>query len=180
MHPNPALDQPSNWVERFARLIPPGRRVLDLACGRGRHARWLLEQGYPVVAVDIDTSGIQDLCDHPEAEIFQADLEAGAWPFPDRQFAGIVMVNYLHRPLFEILACSLEPGGVLIIDTFAAGNEHLGRPRNPAYLLQPGELRSCFERTLDIVAYEHGVQTEPRPAVRQRLCALKPLTAGDQ
>ena len=180
MHPTSVPDPPSSWVKRFARLIPPDGQVLDLACGRGRHTRWLLEQGHRVLAADIDVSGVEDLRSHRRAEIVQADLETETWPFPDRQFGAVVMVNYLHRPLFEILARSLEPGGVLIIDTFATGNECLGRPRNPDYLLRPGELQSCFERSLDIIAYEHGFQAEPRPAIRQQLCAMKPRTTAGQ
>ena len=106
-----------------------------------------------------------------------ADLETDPWPFADRGFDGIVVTNYLHRPHFPLLTATLAPGGMLLIDTFAAGNERFGRPRNPAFLLQPGELLDAFSAALRIVAYEHGAVTTPRPAIRQRLCARKPCQA---
>jgi SAM-dependent methyltransferase len=165
---------PSGWVVRFAPLIHPAGLVLDLACGHGRHTRHLLAQGYRVVAADIDTSELADLRGHIGLEIIEADLEAaGAWPFGDRAFDGIVITNYLHRPHFERLPDHLAPAGVLIIETFGAGNEQFGRPRNPDFLLQPGELLNAFARQLHVVAYEHGIETVPRPAVRQRLCAVR-------
>jgi SAM-dependent methyltransferase len=176
----PSFDRPSDtdiapsaWVVRFAPLIRPGGLVLDLACGHGRHSRYLLAMGYRVVAADIDTSGLSDLRTHSGMEIVEADLETGAWPFANRAVDGIVITNYLHRPHFGRLPDSLAVGGVLIIETFGAGNERFGRPRNPAFLLQPGELLDAFATRLHIVAYEHGIETEPRPAVRQRLCAVR-------
>jgi SAM-dependent methyltransferase len=167
---------PSPWVLRWAGLIAPGGTVLDLAAGHGRHARALAQRGHWVTAVDLDVTGLDDLRavgPHPPVEIIAADLEGGVWPLAGREFAGIVVTNYLHRPHFPHLAASLSPGGVLIFETFGQGNELFGRPRNPAFLLAPGELLTAFMPHLDIVAYEHGSEQEPRPAVRQRLCAVK-------
>jgi SAM-dependent methyltransferase len=164
---------PSAWVRRFAPLIPSGGTVLDLACGHGRHTRYLLAQGYRVVAADVDVSELTDLTDYDAVEVVRADLETGGWPFAVRRFDGIVVTNYLHRPHFRHLVESLQDRGVLIIETFGAGNEQFGRPRNPQFLLRPGELLEAFAPLLQVVAYEHGIETEPRPAVRQRLCAIK-------
>ncbi len=164
---------PSPWVVRCAPLIRAGGTVLDVACGQGRHTRYLLEQGYSVIATDLELEPLADLRDEPAVELVEADLEAGHWQFAGRRFDGIVMTNYLHRPHFPDLVESLARDGVLIIDTFAAGNERLGRPRNPAFLLQPGELLAAFAQQLTVVAYEHGREERPRPAVRQRLCAIR-------
>jgi SAM-dependent methyltransferase len=146
--------------------MPAGRRVLDLACGSGRHTRMLQALGHPVTAVDRDVSGVRGLDD---VEAIETDLEAGPWPIADRIFWGIVVVNYLHRPLLPVLARSLAPGGVLIYRTFAIGNEAFGRPRNPDFLLKPGELLDAFG-VFTIVAYEHGEVMAP--AVIQRICVV--------
>ena len=164
---------PSPWVVRFAPLIPPAGRVLDLACGHGRHARYMAQRGHRVLATDIDTAGLADMADHDLIECLAADLEGEPWPFAPGQFAGIVVANYLHRPHFPRLVETLTDQGVLLIDTFGLGNEKLGRPRNLDFLLRPGELLEAFAPTLTIVAYEYGSEQEPRPAVRQRLCAAK-------
>ncbi len=171
--PDLPVRQPSAWVTRFAGLIPADGRVLDLACGDGRHTRFLASRGHPVTAVDIDVRGLADLTREPGIEVVQTDLETGEWPFGPASFAGIVVTNYLHRPHFKVLPATLAPGGLLIMETFAAGNERFGRPRNPDFLLAPGELLSVFAKTLQVVAYEHGVEQVPRPAVRQRLVALR-------
>jgi SAM-dependent methyltransferase len=162
---------PSDWMVRFAPLIVAGGTVLDLACGHGRHARWFSQRGFQVIAADIDTSGLPgDLAD---VSIVQRDLEDNAWPWASGSFDAIIVANYLHRPHFPHLVTSLRAGGVLLLETFAAGNERFGRPRNPAFLLQPGELLAAFSDSLQIVAYEHGIEVLPRPAVRQRLCAIR-------
>lgn len=167
------VTQPSPWVVRHAALVPAAGPVLDLACGDGRHARYFAGRGHPVTAVDIETSGVADLAAQPGLRIMQADLETGEWPFGTAAFAGIVITNYLHRPHFPVLPGTLLPGGVLIIETFAAGNERLGRPRNPDFLLAAGELLEAFGRVLQVVAYENGIEQSPRPAVRQRLVAVR-------
>lgn len=141
--------------------------MLDLACGTGRHARLFLGRGLAVVAVDREPQAIAG------ARFVQADLEDGSpWPLPGEQFQGIVVTNYLHRPLFQLLRASLAPGGVLIYDTFMLGNEKFGRPSNPAFLLRPGELRSAFAELVEL-GFEEGPVTEPKPAMIQRLCAVR-------
>ena len=176
----PSFDRPSDpdipaspWVIRFASLIRKRGRVLDVAAGHGRHTRYLLSEGYVVTAVDVDASGLSDLAGCEDLTVLEADLESGSWPFPANAFDGIVMTNYLHRPHFPYLCEALTADGVLLIETFGKGNEKLGRPRNPDFLLQPGELLAAFADSLTVVAYEHGVEENPRPAVRQRLCATK-------
>jgi len=163
----------SAWIARFAPLIASGGTVLDLAAGHGRHTRFLLARGHRVIAADIDVSDLRDLEQHTRCEIIEADLETGKWPFIGRAFDGIVVTNYLHRPHFSRLVDSLAVDGVLLVETFAAGNERFGRPRNPDFLLQPGELLQAFAGELQVVAYEHGLELAPRPAVRQRLCAVR-------
>jgi SAM-dependent methyltransferase len=164
---------PSAWISRFARLVPAGAAVLDLACGAGRHARLFLERGHPVSAVDIDVRGLDDLRGHPQLEIVQADLENAPWPLPGRRFGAVIVTNYLWRPLFEPVLEAIEAGGLLLYETFARGNEAYGRPTNPEFLLQPGELIEVVRGRLQIVAYEHGYVDRPRPAVKQRLCAAR-------
>ena len=171
--PATPVTAPSAWVVRFAGLVPAGGPVLDLACGDGRHGRYFAGRGHPVTLVDIDVRGVADLGGRPGIEVLEADLEAGAWPFGPSSFAAIVITNYLHRPHFAALPGTLQPGGVLMIETFAAGNESLGRPRNPDFLLAAGELLTAFDPALQIVAYEHGREESPRPAVRQRLVAIR-------
>ena len=161
---------PAPWVRRWMHLIRPGGRVLDLAAGHGRHARVCKAQGFEVTAVDIDVCGLADVTDF---EVLAADLENGEWPFAAGAFDAIIVTNYLHRPHFPHLIASLAPTGVLLFETFAQGNERLGRPRNPDFLLAPGELLRAFQDSLEIVAYEHGEERLPRPAVRQRLCARR-------
>jgi len=163
---------PSPWVERFASLIPKGGIVLDLACGSGRHTRYLSAMGYRLLAVDIDVARVEDLSKNENVEIMKADLEAGDWPFSERRFDGIVVTNYLHRPNLPRLVESLAPGGVLIYETFAKGNEKPGGPCNPAFLLNPAELLDAFAPRLTIMAYEHAIEDEPTPVVRQRICAV--------
>ena len=161
---------PSPWVTRFAGLIPLGP-VLDLAAGAGRHARYLLERGRAVTCVDRDVAGLADLAGRADAEIVAADLEGGAaWPLGARRFAGIVVANYLHRPLFPAILAALGPGGVLIYETFAAGQERFGRPTNPDFLLRPGELLEVA-RDLTVLAYEDLEVEEPARKRVQRICA---------
>jgi SAM-dependent methyltransferase len=155
----------SEWVRRWSELVTRGP-VLDVACGGGRHTRLFLERGLPVVAVDREPRTL------PGATFVQADLEGAPWPFAGQRFAAIVVANYLHRPLFPQLAASLEEGGVLIYETFMAGNERFGRPSNPAFLLKPGELLAAFA-ALTPIAFEQGCVERPKPAMVQRLCACK-------
>jgi len=167
---------PSSWVARYASIVPKSGPVLDLAAGNGRHTRYFNGLGYAVVAVDRDVSGLADLSGDAQITVIEADLEGGEpWPLGDRRFAGIIVTNYLHRPLFTRIAAAMEPDGVLIYDTFAVGNERFGRPSNPDFLLKPGELLD-FAKTegLTVRAYESGEVDEPRPAVLQRIVAQRP------
>ena len=168
------VSRPSAWVERHAHLIASGSTVLDLASGGGRHTRLLLERGHRVVAIDRDTTGLRDLRDNDRLEVIEADLESGSdWPLEGRQFGGLLVVNYLHRPLLPRLPGMLEPGGVLIYETFAQGNERFGKPRNPDFLLAAGELLDVYASRLSIVAFEQGQVDVPAPAVIQRRAAIR-------
>jgi len=175
MEPHPD-SPPSAWVQRWIPWIRPGGAVLDVACGAGRHARLLARLGFEVDAVDRDAA----LFAGPPANVSlrEADIEAGPWPYAGRRFDGIVVTNYLHRPLLPVLADSLEPGGVLIYETFAHGNERFGKPSNPAFLLAPGELIDAVRGKLRVVAFEDLVVDDPRPAAVQRLCARREMPSS--
>ncbi|GAB3439217.1 class I SAM-dependent methyltransferase [Insolitispirillum peregrinum] len=167
----------SPWIKRFADSVPRDRSILDLACGSGRHGRLFLRMGLPVVLVDRDTDKVQDLTGHPRIEIITADLENNdPWPLPNRSFSAIIVTNYLHRPLFPLLLPCLAPSGILLYETFAAGNEQYGRPRNPDHLLQRGELlRLAQGAGLDIIAYEDILeQRDSELRCIQRICARRP------
>lgn len=161
------------WVARFAGLVPAGGRVLDLACGGGRHARLFLARGCRVTAVDIDLGGLADLAGSPGLEAIAADLEGAPWPFSGRPFDGVVVTNYLHRPILPAIVDAVAPGGALIYQTFAAGNARFGRPSNPDFLLRPGELLEAVRGRLEIVAYENLEIAEPKPAMVQRIAAVR-------
>ena len=166
---------PSAWIARHARLVPKAGPVLDLAAGGGRHTRHFKGLGHPVTAVDRDVSGLADLGEDGQITVIAADLEGDApWPLGERRFAGIVVTNYLHRPLFPRIAAALQPGGVLLYETFGLGNERFGRPSNPDFLLKPGELLGFAEAEgLVVLAYHCGSVQEPKPAVLQRMAAIR-------
>ncbi len=168
-------ENPSSWVRRFAPLIPAGGRVLDLACGGGRHARYLASLGHPVEAVDRNPAALAALADAniPGIETRCADLEGGPWPYNGAVFAGIVVTRYLWRPLMPSLMATLAKGGVLIYETYMLGNERFGKPSNPAFLLRKDELRFIVRGHLDIVAFEQGEVDTPHPAVIQRICVVR-------
>jgi SAM-dependent methyltransferase len=166
---------PSPWIVRFAPLIVPGGRVLDLACGHGRHARFLAARGHRVVAVDRDGAALATLAGVPGIETRELDLEGGAWPLPAERFDAIVVANYLHRPHFPPLLCALAGDGVLLYETFARGNEAYGRPASPDFLLVPGELLQVAAGRLTVVAFEQGRALPPaRAAVVERIAAVGP------
>lgn len=171
--PHQHSPHPSQWVVRFAPLIPAQGRVLDVASGGGRHARYLASLGYRVEAVDRDRGLLAALAGDAGVRVRIADLESGAWPFMSEKFDGIVVVNYLHRPLFPHLLAALSEPGVLIYETFARGNEKFGKPSNPDYLLEPGELLEVVRGKLQVIAYEDLLVSDPRPAKIQRICAAK-------
>jgi SAM-dependent methyltransferase len=167
------LQNASPWVERFASQIPKQGLVLDLACGGGRHAVFLAQLGYSVLGVDQDVSQLESL-GHPGIQTKAMDLELKEWPLEGAQFTGIVVTNYLYRPHLDRLPQMLASQGVLIYETFAQGNERFGKPSNPNFLLNEGELLALAARhRLKILAYEDIYTNQPKPAMVQRLCAVK-------
>lgn len=170
------LSEPSGWVRQWAHLIAPGGTVLDVASGAGRHARWFAGRGHPVAALDRDATALATMRDIDGIATLTCDLEGAPWPLPDdARFAAIVVTNYLHRPLMPRLVDALAPGGVLIYETFAQGNETVGKPSNPAFLLAPGELLAACTPTLRVIAYEDGFLPQPREAFVQRICAVREM-----
>lgn len=168
-----AASAPSPWITRFAHLVPAGARVLDVACGTGRHARLFASRGCSVLAVDRDLVALRMLEGEARIETLAVDLERGSWPLADLRFDAIVVANYLHRPLFPHFAAVLEPDGALLYETFARGNEVHGRPSNPDFLLEPGELPRLVDGWLAVVAFEQGrVDADGRAAVVQRLAGV--------
>ena len=175
---------PSAWLLRWAHLLPPGGRVLDLACGRGRHLRWLAERDASatgaLTGIDRDAAALQacaDLAAAGRLELIAADVENGPWPCPGRQFDAVLVFNYLWRPLWPQLLDALAPGGLLVYETFGHSNQSVGKPSRPDFLLQPGELLSrCAD--LHIVAYEDGFLAEP-PRFVQRVVALRPAVGAN-
>lgn len=179
-HPSPMRDSmqsrrssptPSAWVERFLQLIKPGGLVLDLAAGNGRHVRLLRDHGFGVCAVDRDITVLSALAG-PHCKVRRIDLETADGTQLGDNYDGIVVTNYLHRPLLPAIARMLALNGALIYETFACGNERFGRPRNPDFLLRPGELLEAFT-DLTVVAFEQGEVSIPRQAVMQRLAAVR-------
>ncbi len=169
---------PSEWVRRHAALIAPGARVLDLACGTGRHALLLRDLGHRVMAVDRDAQALAALEGEAGIETLRTDLESAPWPFAPRSFDAVLVTHYLPRPLFDSLREALREGGVLIYETFAAGNERYGRPGNPAFLLRRDELLP-LAAPLQVLAFEQGIIHTPKTAVVQRICAVRTLEPFD-
>jgi len=167
-------ETPSAWVQRWSHLVPARGTVLDLACGHGRHMKWLASRGHPVTGVDRAPEAIAAASVWGEAIV--ADIESGPWPLMQagqvRQFDAVVVTNYLWRALFPSIIQSLAPGGVVIYETFAIGNETVGKPSRPDFLLQPGELLRAFA-DLRVVAYEDGYMAQSERFV-QRIAAVRP------
>jgi SAM-dependent methyltransferase len=169
------ISTPSAWVVRFAPLIASGGAVMDVACGGGRHSRLFAERGHPVLAMDRDIAKLGGVANLDLVTGVEADLEyTTAFEAAGQNFSGIVVTNYRDPNLIKVLAGALVPGGVLIYETFAIGNERFGRPSNPDFLLKPDELlNECMAENLTIIAYEFGDVELPKPATRQRICAMK-------
>jgi len=161
-------------VQRWTHLIRPGGRVLDVACGSGRHLHWLTGRGFALTGVDRDAAAVEPL--QTLARIVVADIEAGPWPLDGESFDAVVVTNYQWRALWPELRASLAVGGVLVYETFALGNEAFGKPSNPAFLLRPGELLEACHG-LHIVAYEDGLLEAPTRRV-QRIVAVNSAPAG--
>jgi SAM-dependent methyltransferase len=168
---------PSSWIARFAPEVLPRGAVLDLAAGEGRHARLFLERGHEVTVVDRDLGGVDNLAGRPGVELVRADLEDGSpWPLGARRFAAVVVVNYLWRPLFPAILAAVGAGGWLLYETFADGQEKLGRPQNPDFLLRPAELLAVVDGVLRVAAFEEGrIEGSAGPSVRQRIAARRSL-----
>jgi len=170
---------PSPWLQRWAHLLPPGGTALDLACGSGRHLRWLAAQGLRPTGIDRDAAALDacaDLAQAGTATLLQADVEGGPWPLPGQAFDAVVVTHYLWRPLWPQILASLAPGGVLLYETFADGNQTVGKPSRPDFLLQPGELLTRCAG-LRIVAYEDGFLDGP-PRFLQRVAAVRPAAGA--
>lgn len=161
--------EPSPWVQRWSALVREGATVLDVACGSGRHLRWFAQRGCHVTGVDRDAAAVELL--RALGEIVVADIENGPWPFEGRRFDAVVVTNYLWRPLLPAITASVAEGGALIYETFAMGNETVGKPSRPDFLLRPGELLQAAAG-LRIVAYEDGFLGAPERYV-QRLAAVR-------
>lgn len=178
------MEPPSAWVQRWSHLIPERGVVLDVACGHGRHARWFYERNHPLTLVDRAQAAIEFIASAlptrpaQTVEAVVADIEEGPWPFEGRQFEAVIVTNYLWRPLLPTLLASLAPGGVLIYETFTQGNETVGKPSRPDFLLRPGELLQVCQG-LKVVAFEEGFEERP-PRFVQRIAAVREsaTTAG--
>jgi len=167
------LSPPSAWVTRWLPAVPQGGTLLDVACGRGRHIGAAVERGYRVTAIDRDQSA-NAFAGNAAVELIEADLETPAgWPLGGRRFDGVIVVNYLHRPILAAIAAAVSPAGALLYETFAVGNEAFGRPRNPDFLLRPGELLTATAPALMPIAFETVRLTDPDRLV-QRLLAVGP------
>jgi SAM-dependent methyltransferase len=165
------MTQPSAWIQRWSPLVAPGAKVLDLACGAGRHVRWFADRGAQVTAVDRDAEALAGLAGM--ARTIQADIEHGTWPLPDECFDAVVVTNYLWRPLVPRILDSIGPDGVLLYETFTHGQAAVGRPARADFLLEPGELlRWAASQSLRVVAFEDGFLDGPARYV-QRLAAVR-------
>ena len=174
------MDVASRWVRRFAGLIPPNSKVLDLACGGGRHVRYAASLGHSVLAVDKDVSALSaDPSQNIHSLSFDLELSDSAshadWPLAPDQFGGIIVTNYLHRPLMPDLLSSLRADGVLIYETFAQDNGLFGKPSSPDFLLLPGELLrlASSKPEFHVLAFEDGYVSDPKPAMVQRICLIR-------
>lgn len=167
------IGTPSDWVVEHTPLIHNGGRVLDLACGYGRHAIWLAAAGYQVDAVDWNSQALAGMHEIANINVMIVDIECGEWPAKEQKYDAIVVSRYLYRPILHMLAQMLNIDGVLIYETFMIGNEHFGKPSNPDYLLLQDELHAVYAPLLKIHAFEQGEVKGSAPSVMQRICAVK-------
>ena len=171
-----SLGAPSAWVQRWSHLLDPHASVLDVACGGGRHLAWFAARGHPVCGVDIDTTAAAE--NVTQAELIQADIESAPWPLSHRQFGAVVVCNYLWRPLLPQIVAAVAPGGTLIYETFADGQQSIGRPARADFLLQPGELLQVCAG-LRVIGFEDGFESGAghsggNPRYVQRIAAVRP------
>lgn len=166
-------EEPSPWIVKYAPLINKKGRVLDLACGNGRHAMWFAKHDFYVDAMDCDAQVVSNMEGINNINVMIVDVEASNWPQSDQRYDGLVVSRYLYRPLLQTLATMLNPGGVLIYETYMVGNERYGKPSNPDFLLRQNELFEAYSPLLNIVSFEQGEEEMPRPVVMQRICAIK-------
>jgi len=174
------LLNPSDWIVRWSQLVEPQATVLDIACGSGRHLQWFAERGHTVIGIDRDIDQVRQR--FSGAELICADMENDSWPLTvngyARTFGAVIVANYLWRPLLPTVLNSLAPGGVLLYETFASGNERFGRPARPDFLLEPGELLSTCA-SLQVIAYENGFRNNPARII-QRIAAIRPKSGASQ
>lgn len=173
-HGHAPTADPSEWIQRFAHLLPAPAQVLDMACGSGRHAAYLAGLGHHVTGIDRNPQALAQLPTGVTA--IEADIENGPWPLPGQQFDAVIVTNYLWRALWPQVLGSVREGGVLLYETFAQGNAAYGKPSRPDFLLAPGELLQVCAGW-QIVAYEHGLRPQPDRVV-QRIAAIKPRGDG--
>ena len=176
----------SPWVARWSHLISTDSRVLDVACGAGRHLLHFLKQKHQLAGIDMARSALEIIAnqlndeERTRCQLIEADIENGAWPLPGERFDAVIVTNYLWRPLLPTIAQSVADGGVLIYETFAAGNETVGKPSRPDFLLKPGELLSvCAQSGLRVIAYEDGFLSPP-DRFMQRIVAVREKSASNQ
>ncbi|MDA7415707.1 class I SAM-dependent methyltransferase [Xenophilus arseniciresistens] len=183
IQPPQPLHPPSDWLLRWAHLIRPGGRVLDVACGPGRHMYWLHAQGFQLCGVDRDPAALASLAPLAQAgaQVLAADIENGLWPLAGQQFDAVLVTNYLWRARIAEIADCVAPGGLLIYETFAQGQESVGRPARAEFLLAPGELlQSAASARLRVIAYEDGFVDTPAPRFVQRMVAARAPAAAPQ
>lgn len=175
-----AIANPSPWVVRFAPWIKAGGAVLDVAAGSGRHSLFLAQHGFTVLAIDRDAEALgllKSAAGNLPIATHEQDLEGATGPLLPGQLGlvdAIVVTNYLYRPHLDALPALLAEGGILLYETFAQGNAEFGKPSNPDFLLQKGELLNfALRHDLTVLAYEDLYQPQPKPAMIQRLCAVK-------
>jgi SAM-dependent methyltransferase len=169
------------WIEKYATLLHAGSKLLDVACGYGRHAKFFAARGVDVTAVDRDETAIASLrgIENVRAELRDIEVEEGtatAWPYAPNSFDAIVVCNYLWRPTFSAMLASIKPGGVLLYETFMTGNERYGKPSRAEFLLRSNELLDLLHKDFTIRAYEEGEDSDHEGrayAVKARVAAIK-------